>query len=113
MVLCGVPPCLASMDGDQVYASLWTFPRLHFLHLIRVSTTTCMQHIISHVQLTLHIHYTRFITLLPAGWLFIVVAIILRISEGIGSALATTAALSLIPILHPDRISTLMVYDIH
>ena len=54
----------------------------------------------------------RFVTLLPAGWIFVVFAIFLRLSEGVGTALATTPTLALIPGLYPERVSTVMVSQV-
>ena len=51
----------------------------------------------------------RFVTMLPSGWPFLLSATFLRMAEGVGSALASTSALALIPVLHPKRINTIMV----
>ncbi|CAI8043970.1 MFS-type transporter SLC18B1 [Geodia barretti] len=45
---------------------------------------------------------------LPDGWLFIVAATVLRMTEGIGSSLAFTGMYTLLPVLFPSRVGLVM-----
>ena len=47
--------------------------------------------------------------MLPSGWIFITLCIILRSAEGIGTALFITAFFTLVSILYPHSVGTLMV----
>ena len=106
----------ASLDRDQIHSYLWSIPILCFLCVVRVSCCINLTSLhfnnmsCNHIVGSAHIHMAhRFVTLLPAGWIFIVFAIILRLAEGVGTALATTPTLALIPGLYPERVSTVMV----
>ena len=46
---------------------------------------------------------------MPAGKVFIVFGILLRMTEGVGWAMCTTTTLSLVAQLFPDRVGTLTV----
>ena len=46
---------------------------------------------------------------LPSGWVFIVACVLLRLIEGIGSAMFTTAMFSLLQQLYPDNVGLMMV----
>ena len=47
--------------------------------------------------------------MLPSGWIFIMMCILLRLIEGIGSALFMTGALAIVPQLYPDSIGRVIV----
>ena len=51
----------------------------------------------------------RFMPMVPSGWIFIILCILLRMAEGVGSALFGTALITLIPILYPKSVGTLVV----
>ncbi len=52
----------------------------------------------------------RFVDLLPANWVFVVICVLLRIVEGIGTALLFTVTFTVLPILFPNSVATLMVH---
>ena len=53
--------------------------------------------------------YYRFVDLLPANWVFVVICIVLRMTEGIGSAMFITAAFTVAPLLFPNSVATIVV----
>ena len=53
--------------------------------------------------------YYRFVADLPAGWIFILFCVLLRMAEGVGSAMYFTAMFTLVPEFYPTRVSTVMV----
>ena len=50
-----------------------------------------------------------FTAMMPSGWVFILFCILLRMTEGVGSAMLSTAAFSLLPELFPNHLATVMV----
>jgi hypothetical protein len=57
--------------------------------------------------------YDRFVAELPSGWVFILFCVLLRMTEGVGSAMYFTAAFTLVPQFYPTRVSTVMVGELH
>ena len=51
----------------------------------------------------------RFVAELPSGWVFILFCVLLRMTEGVGSAMYFTATFTLVPEFYPNRVSTIMV----
>ena len=51
-----------------------------------------------------------FTAMMPSGWVFILFCILLRMTEGVGSAMLSTASFSLLPELFPNRLATVMVH---
>lgn len=51
----------------------------------------------------------RFVADLPSGWVFILFCTLLRMTEGVGSAMFFTATFTLLPEYYPSRIGTLLV----
>ena len=51
----------------------------------------------------------RFTSLMPSGWIFIVFCVLLSMTQGVGSAMFTTAAYALLVELFPNNVSTVMV----
>ena len=47
--------------------------------------------------------------MLPSGWVFIIMCIVLRLIEGVGSALFMTGALAIVPQLYPDSVGRVTV----
>lgn len=55
------------------------------------------------------IHTRRFVAELPSGWVFILFCVLLRMTEGVGSAMYFTATFTLVPEFYPTKVSTVMV----
>lgn len=51
----------------------------------------------------------RFTAMVDSSWTFIVICIVLRLLEGVGTAMLTTAIFSTFPHLFPKAVGTLMV----
>lgn len=51
----------------------------------------------------------RFLEDMPYGWVFITFAILLRMTEGVGSSLSVTATNTLLPELFPNRVGFVTV----
>jgi len=64
---------------------------------------------VSKVDKYFSVHTPRFTSLMPSGWVFILFCVLLRMTEGVGSAMLTTAAFALLPELFPNHVGTLMV----
>ena len=61
-----------------------------------------------------HVVYCyRFVAELPSGWVFILFCVLLRMTEGVGSAMYFTATFTLVPEFYPTKVSTVMVSYIH
>ncbi len=65
----------------------------------------------------LELHYngfisSRFVDLLPANWVFIVVCVLLKVIEGIGTALFFTVTFTVLLVLFPNSVATLMVHTV-
>ena len=50
---------------------------------------------------------------LPFGWPYLVVCLVLRFTEGVGTALYSTAAYTLVNKLYPESVGFVMVSDVH
>ena len=50
-----------------------------------------------------------FVASMPSGWVFIMFCILLRLTEGTGSAMFVTSVLTLLPGLFPDSAGTVVV----
>jgi len=46
---------------------------------------------------------------MPSGWVFILFCVLLRMTEGVGSAMFFTSAFALLPELFPKHVATVMV----
>lgn len=51
----------------------------------------------------------RFLENMPYGWVFIMFAVLLRMTEGVGSSMTFTAIYTLLPELFPTRVGLLTV----
>ncbi len=51
----------------------------------------------------------RFVTQLPSGWIFIIVCVLFRVTEGVGTAMFFTATFATYPKLFPESIGTVVV----
>ncbi len=47
--------------------------------------------------------------MLSPGWMFIVYCVLLRMTEGVGSALYMTSTFTILPILYPTQIGMITV----
>ena len=54
----------------------------------------------------------RVIAIVPVNWVFILICVILRLLEGVGTALVGTSIFSALPYFFPKSVGTLMVCDI-
>ena len=52
----------------------------------------------------------RFLVDMPYGWVFIMFAVLLRMTEGLGSSMAFTAIYTLLPELYPTRVGLVTVH---
>ena len=50
----------------------------------------------------------RFVDLLPANWLFPIICVLLRCTEGIGSAMLATAIFAVLPVFFPNSVATIV-----
>ncbi len=56
-----------------------------------------------------HVYYDRFVDRIPSSWGFIVASLLLRVLEGVGSALLFTVSIALIARLYPSHVGALYV----
>lgn len=54
-------------------------------------------------------YFYRFVSELPSGWIFILFCVLLRMTEGVGSAMLFTAVFTLLPEYYPSKVGTIMV----
>ena len=52
--------------------------------------------------------YYRFLEDMPSGWVFITIAFLLRMIEGVGSSLVLTAVNALLPEIFPNNIGLVL-----
>ena len=51
----------------------------------------------------------RFVDLITSSWMFVVTCVVLRLVEGVGTAIVSTAIFSTFPVLFPKSVATLVV----
>ena len=49
--------------------------------------------------------------MLSSGWMFITFCVLLRVTEGVGTAMFVTATFTILPVLFPKSVGTIMVCD--
>ncbi len=59
--------------------------------------------------IVLNIHYFRFLNKMPDGTVFITFSFIIRVFDGIGGAMAMTAAVAFLAQCFPDNVGAIMV----
>ena len=52
---------------------------------------------------------SRFVDQLPSNWVFVLYCVLLRMTEGVGSAMFVTATFTVLPVLFPKSVATIMV----
>ena len=50
----------------------------------------------------------RFVDLLPANWLFPTICVLLRCTEGLGTAMFSTAIFAVLPLFFPNSVATIV-----
>ena len=86
-----------------------------YRYQVSLCLEACME--LGYIGLALHHVHTsyiflllcRFAYMLPAGWVFIMMCLLLKLTEGIGSSLFLTGALSIAPQYYPKSVGTVTV----
>lgn len=69
--------------------------------------------ILQYIKLITDTHTFRFLQYMSGGWVFITFAVLLRLTEGVGSSMAITAIYTLLPELFPNRVGLVTVTNRH